>query len=187
MAIRLVHLFRSAPKCCNTPPPPWVTRGAVNLMYVLIVIALMVVFPLVSIAIELLSDHGILSAVTIISIIGKWYVFWAAGVRLFIAGLRQIVQPRYTAETILGIKSADSLMLVRELGFANTALGSAGLASILAPSWVPPIALAAAIFYGLAGINHALHKPRNKLQNVAMVSDIFAALLLAVCCWGRIT
>jgi len=154
-------------------------------MYVPMVIALMAVIPLVSVAIQLLSDsHAVLNSAAIIPIIAKWYVFWAVGVRLFLAGLRQMIQPRYTAETILGIKGADALLLVRELGFANTALGSIGLASIVAASWRPPAAMAAVIFYGLAGINHALHGHRNKLENVAMVSNIFAALVLAFCFLG---
>src|SRR5271170_413894 len=150
-------------------------------MYVALVTALMLVFPLASIAIQLLSaEPPAPGVIAIISVVAKWYVFWAVGVRLFLAGLRQIIQPRYTAETILGMKSADSLLLVREPGFANTAMGSVGLASLIAPSWVAPGAMMAAIFYGLAGINHLLHRPRNKLQNFAMASDLFAALVLAV-------
>jgi hypothetical protein len=157
-------------------------------MYVPMVIALMAVIPLVSAVIQLLSnDHLVPNAAAIIPIIAKWYVFWAVGVRMFVAGLRQMIQPRYTAETILGIKGEDALMLVRELGFANTALGGVALASLLAPSWLLPVAVAAAIFYGLAGINHVLHGHRNKLQNVAMVSDLFAALVLTVCCLARLT
>jgi hypothetical protein len=32
-------------------------------------------------------------------LVGKWFVFWAAvGVRLGLAGLRQILQPSFTAE-----------------------------------------------------------------------------------------
>jgi hypothetical protein len=152
-------------------------------MYVPMVVALMLVVPLSFVAGQLLlNQHGMLTVVTIIPIIAKWYVFWAVGVRLGLAGLRQIIQPRYTAETILGMKSGESLLLVRELGIANTALGSLGLATFFAPSWLLPAALAGAIFYAIAGINHVLHQPRNKLQNVAMVSDLFAGLVLAVCC-----
>ena len=89
------------------------------------VIALMAVFPFVSAVIQLLSgQHAMLNAAAIIPVVAKWYVFWAVGVRLFLAGLRQIIQPRYTAETILGIKGEDALLVVRELGFANSALGS---------------------------------------------------------------
>jgi hypothetical protein len=147
------------------------------------VIALMLVVPLIFVVGQLLlNQHGMLTAVTIIPIIAKWYVFWAVGVRLGLAGLRQMIQPRYTAETILGIKSEEPLLLVRELGIANTAIGSIGLASLFVPSWVLPAALTGAIFYGIAGINHVFHQPRNKLQNVAMVSDLFAGLVLAVCC-----
>jgi hypothetical protein len=151
-------------------------------MYVPMVAALLFVVPAIFAAGQLLlSQHGMPTA-ALMPIIAKWYVFWAVGVRLGLAGLRQIIQPRYTAHTILGLKSEDSLLLVRELGFANTAIGSIGLASLFAPSWLIAAALAGAIFYGLAGINHLLHQPRNKLQNVAMVSDLFASLVLAVCC-----
>jgi hypothetical protein len=109
-------------------------------------------------------------------------VFWSVGVRLFLAGLRQIFQPRYTAETILGVKDPDAMVIVRELGIANTAIGSAGLGSIFLVGWTLPLAAIGAIFYGLAGINHMTHRSRNTLQNVAMTSDFFAAaVLLAIC------
>jgi Family of unknown function (DUF6790) len=150
-------------------------------MYVVIVIALMLVLPLICIVSQMPLQHGGLTLAVALPIIAKWYVFWAVGVRLGLAGLRQIIQPRYTAETILGIKSPDSLILVRELGFANTAIGSAGLGSLLASSWITPVALTGAIFYGLAGINHCFHRNRNALQNLALVSDLCAGLILAIC------
>lgn len=153
-------------------------------MYVFIVIALMLVLPLISIVAQLLFQQGEVTPAAAPPIIAKWCVFWAVGVRLSLAGLRQIIQPRYTAETILGIKSADSLFLVRELGFANVAIGSAGVASLLAPAWVAPLALTGAIFYGLAGINHCLHANRNAQQNLALVSDLFAAFILVYCCFA---
>ena len=151
-------------------------------MYVFMVVALMLVMPLVSIAFQLLFiEHGTLATAAIMPLIAKWYVFWAVGVRLSLAGLRQIVQPRYTAETILGIKNADSLFVVRELGFANAAMGCVGLGALLAPDWVAAAALLGTIYYGLAGINHCLHRNRNRLQNLALVSDLFAAVVLAIC------
>ena len=154
-------------------------------MYVPLVIALMLVLPLLSIVAQLmLADHSALAAASNLAIVAKWYVFWAVGVRLSLAGLRQIFQPRYTAETILGLKGAESLFFVRELGFANVSMGSIGLASLFAPSWVPAAALVGALYYGLAGINHCFHRARNKLQNVALVSDLFAALVLATCCFA---
>jgi hypothetical protein len=154
-------------------------------MYVLIVIALMLALPLISIVAQIfLADHGAQQAASNFALVAKWYVFWAVGVRLSLAGLRQIIQPRYTAETILGLKGAESLFFVRELGFANAAMGSVGIKSLLAPSWVTPAAMLGAIYYGLAGINHFFHKGRTRLQNVALVSDLFAASVLAICCFA---
>jgi hypothetical protein len=149
-------------------------------MYIATIIGLMLIFPMASIVFEsFLQHHGVLEA----PIVGKWFVFWAVGVRLFIAGLRQIVQPRYTAETILGIKDPDAMLIVRELGFANTAIGSAGLGSVFLSGWILPVAIIVAIFYGLAGINHVTHRRRNILQNVAMTSDLIAAAALLTICW----
>ena len=93
-------------------------------MYIGMLIVLMLIFPVASIALEVfVHNHGVLD----VAIVGKWFVFWAVGMRLLIAGLRQIVQPRYTAETILGVKDPGAMLIVRELGFANTSIGSAGL------------------------------------------------------------
>jgi len=154
-------------------------------MYVVIVIALMLALPLISIVAQIiLTDHGALHGASYLLIVAKWYVFWAVGVRLSLAGLRQIIQPRYTAETILGLKGDESLFFVRELGFANVSMGSVGLASLAWPSWVTPAATLGAMYYGLAGINHCFHKDRNTLQNVALVSDLFAAAVLATCCFA---
>ena len=150
-------------------------------MYVFIVIASMLVLPLICIVWQLPFQHGGLTSAVSLPIIAKWYVFWAVGVRLGSAGLRQIIQPRYTAETILGIKSPDALLLVRELGFANTAVGAAGLGSLLASSWITPVALTGAIFYCLAGINHCFHKNRNASENLTLVSDLFAGAILFIC------
>jgi len=125
-------------------------------MYIGMLIVLMLIFPMASIALEVfVHNHGVLD----VAIVGKWFVFWAVGMRLLIAGLRQIVQPRYTAETIL-----------------------AGLGSLYLAGWVLPVAVIGAIFYGLAGINHVTHRSRNPLQNVAMTSDFFAAVVLLIFC-----
>jgi hypothetical protein len=148
-------------------------------MYMGMLIVLMLVLPMASIALEVFVDHHV---VLNVALAGKWFVFWAVGARLFIAGLRQIVQPRYTAETILGVKDPDATLIVRELGFANTAIGSAGLGSIYLAGWILPVAVIGSIFYGLAGINHVTHRSRNTLQTVAMTSDFFAATVLLVFC-----
>jgi hypothetical protein len=149
-------------------------------MYIAMLIGLMLILPVASIALEaFVHGHAVFDA----AMIGKWFVFWAVGVRLLIAGLRQILQPRYTAETILGVMDPDARVIVRELGFANTAIGVAAIASIFFPTWTSPLAAIGAVFYGLAGISHVRQPRRNTLRSAAMVSDLFAAaVLLAACC-----
>jgi hypothetical protein len=78
-------------------------------MYTATVIGLMLIFPAASIVFELILQHRVLDA----QIVGKWFVFWAVGVRLLMAGIRQIVQPRYTAETILGRVNTTGVVLPR--------------------------------------------------------------------------
>lgn len=145
-------------------------------MYVLSIFLLMLVAPLISATIDAGSSNGILRP----NILGKWFVFWAVGARLFIAGVRQIAKPRYTAETILGIRAPEAQLVVRELGFANFALGLVGLGSLIVPAGRMLAVVSGAVFYGLVGINHLLHRSRNPLQSVAMISDVVACAALSI-------
>jgi hypothetical protein len=136
----------------------------------------MFVFPIGSIY----ADHAYCYAtVPVLMLVGKWFVFWSAGIRLLVAGLRQFFQPRFTSEQIFGIRSDDALSLVRELGVANFATGIVGIASLAKPSFTLPIAIVAAIFYGVAGIRHAAESGRTRNETIAMVSDLFVSLVLA--------
>lgn len=145
-------------------------------VYFASVLLLMFVLPVGSIC----AEHAYLHlAAPLIPLVGKWFVFWSAGVRLFLAGARQFLQPRFTSEHILGIKSDESLPIVQELGIANFAMGVVGIASLAKPSFVLPVAIAAAIFYGAAGIRHAAARARTVNGNIAMVSDLFVFLIFA--------
>jgi len=116
-------------------------------MYLISVILLMVVLPITSIAL----DHFVFQqSIPVFLLVGKWFVFWVAGVRLFLAGLRQFFQPRFTLEKLFGLTSDDALPFVRELGAANLATGTAGLLSLVKPNFVAPVTIVAAIFYGIA-------------------------------------
>jgi hypothetical protein len=42
--------------------------------------------------------------------------------------------------------------------------------------------VAGGTFYALAGINHVLRAHRNRLENLAMWSDLFAAAVLLMVC-----
>ena len=142
-------------------------------MYIVSVVALLFVLPVVSVLVELALGRAFSA-----DLVRMWFVFWSVGVRLLLAGLRQTIQPSYTAEKILGIKAPEAAFVVRELGFANIAIGFAGVASLFATAFRLPLALIGAIFYGLAGCNHLLHEGRKRLQNVAMISDLVIAGIL---------
>ena len=144
-------------------------------MYIAIVVLTMLVLPVGSIVFE----HGLHPHSAILDLIGRWFVFWSVGVRLGLAGLRQVFQPAFTAREIFHMKGDEALPLVRELGVANLASGVVGLASIVAPSFVPPVAISAGIFYGVAGIRHVQEPSRSLNETVAMVSDLFIAAVLA--------
>jgi hypothetical protein len=145
-------------------------------MYLASVVLLMLVFPLASIY----GEHAYLhSPAPLLLLLGKWFVFWSAGVRLLLAGLRQFLQPRFTSKQIFGIESDDALPLVRELGAANFATGIVGIASLAQPSFVLPVAIAAGIFYGIAGIRHLAESHRTRNETIAMTSDLFVFLIFA--------
>jgi hypothetical protein len=150
-------------------------------MYFVVVAALMLVLPVTSIAIE----HALGQDTSILALVGKWFTFWSVGIRLVVAGLRQIAQPRFTAQQILGLKGDEVLLVVRELGFANVAIGAVGVCGLMLPTWVPAGALAGGIFYALAGVNHATGAHRNAKENAAMVSDVLVAAILVLYCFLR--
>jgi hypothetical protein len=64
-------------------------------MYFASVLLLMFVLPVFCILVQS-ADHPFLQTLPFLTL--KWFVFWAVGVRLFIAGIRQVVQPSFTAE-----------------------------------------------------------------------------------------
>jgi hypothetical protein len=142
-------------------------------VYLVSVLLLMLIFPAISIAADRIY-HG---SAPLMFLVGKWFVFWAAGIRLLLAGLRQFLQPRFTSEKMFGISGDDPLPFVRELGVANFSTGVAGSLSLWRPTFVLPLAIIAAIFYGVAGIRHAMQKHRNANENIAMITDLFAALV----------
>jgi hypothetical protein len=71
------------------------------------------------------------------------------------------------------------LPFVRELDVANFATGFIGIASLAKPSFTLPVAIAAAYFFGVAGIRHLVDKDKTGNENIAMVSDLFVSLVLA--------
>jgi hypothetical protein len=146
-------------------------------MYAAFIVLLMLVLPAGCVIGQLLWSGG---AADVMLLVGKWFVFWMVGVRLFIAGVRQVAQPQFTAGSIFAIKDRAAFAIVRELGFANLSTGTLGLASIAVPAWLAPAAIVGGLYYGLAAAGHAFRPGRNFKEQTALISDIFAFAILAV-------
>jgi hypothetical protein len=146
-------------------------------MYFVFVVFLMFVLPAASIAVEALRFGD---ADGLMFLVGKWFVFWAVGVRLLLAGIRQVAMPRFTAESIFDIKDPAAHAIVREIGFGNLATGALGLASLAQPAWLVPAAIVGGLYYGLAGAGHAFRSDRNFNEQTALVTDLMIFAVLAV-------
>jgi len=152
-------------------------------MYWVMVIGLMLVLPVASVLIEGFVSGWMPDA---LALIGKWFVFWAMGVRLFIAGVSQIVRPSFTAENILG-RGADENTnhVVQEVGFANLGLGAAG---IVAPwiggtthgGWTAAVAVAGGVFLFAAGIRHLFKAGKGGKEWLACCTDLVVGIVLLV-------
>ena len=143
-------------------------------MYVAVVVLTMLVLPIISVLIQ----HAETPAEPLAALTGRWFVFWGVGVRLGLAGLRQIVQPRFTARNIFRMTDDAALPLVRELGMANAGTALVALLSIVAPGFVLPVSISAAWFFGAAGMAHLAGRDRSRNENIALLSDIFIAVVL---------
>lgn len=145
-------------------------------MYFVIIALFMLVLPAGCVALEYSVLH---TSADLIALIGKWFAFWGVGMRLGVAGVRQAFNPAFTARDIFEIEDERVHPIVRELGFANLSLGLLGLLALI-PGWAMPAAIAGGLFFALAGWKHIAATERNLTRTVAMVSDLFIALVLAV-------
>ncbi|MES2432500.1 MAG: DUF6790 family protein [Pseudomonadota bacterium] len=145
-------------------------------MYFAIIALTMFVLPLASAVLE----HNLHPGADWPLLTGRWFVFWAVGVRLLLAGARQYLKPGFTMHEIFRLKDDAALPLVRELGGANLSIGVVGLLSLAAPSFVLPAAIYAVLFYAVAAWEHIGSQNRNFNETLALVSDIFAVLVLAI-------
>jgi hypothetical protein len=141
-----------------------------------VILLLMLVLPAASVVAEFVLTQG---APGWLPLIGKWVVFWGVGIRLLLAGLRQVIQPAQTAG-MLGVKDPSANVLVREVGFGNLAIGVTGAMTLTLPNWTLAAAMCGGIFYGFAGFQHIFSTHRTTEETWAMVSDIAIFLVLAV-------
>lgn len=146
----------------------------INKPYLIIVSVLTFVLPVIGFIAEHLKDEIDLT----FTLYGKWFVFSAAGLRLFLAGVRQVTKPAFTAREIFHIYSPDVLPIVRELGFANICIGLVGIISLLKPEWRTVSAFASGLYYGLAALLHLVKKPAGINEQFAFWTDLLIFVVL---------
>jgi len=155
-----------------TSPP----RG-INKRYFIVVTVLTFVVPLAGAFAEILINTETTFS---FSLPGKWFIFSAVGLRLFIAGIKQTTDPAFTAKEIFHIDNPESFPIVRELGFANLCFGLMGIVSLFIPQWRIVSAFGSGLYYGIAGLQHFIKKPVGANERFALVTDILIFLVLLV-------
>ncbi len=142
-------------------------------LYLLVLFVLMFVFPLLSVFFEYRIRKTPLDP----GLIGKWFVFWSIGVRLFIAGIGQIARPGIAVLRIFHSRE-DRGPGIRELGLATISMGIMGMLSLIFDEWRPLAAITGGLFFGLAGLQHLFRKPGSFHDIAAMVTHQLIAVIM---------
>ena len=150
-------------------------QSDINKQYIVVVSVLTFILPLVCSVGQTLINKDLAFS---FELIGKWFIFSAVGLRLFIAGIKQTTDPAFTAKEIFHLDSPQSLPIVRELGFANLCFGLVGIVSFFLPQWRVVSAFGSGLYYGIAGLQHLLKKPAGTNEKFALFTDIFIFLFL---------
>jgi hypothetical protein len=151
-------------------------HSTANKQYIIVVTLLTFIFPLIG----FFAEHFINTTTLTLELFGKWFIFSAVGLRLFIAGIRQSTNPAFTAKEIFHINSEESYPIVRELGFANICFGLVGIVCLFKADWRVVSAFASGIYYGFAGLLHLIKKPAGINEKFALWTDFIIFALLAV-------
>lgn len=149
---------------------------AVNTRYATVILVSCLVLPIGSAIAEAVMRAQQLS----FELVAKWFIFSAVGLRLLVAGIKQVYDPAFTARQIFQIEHADALPVVRELGFANICFGLVGVLSLWLPAWRPVSAFASGLYFGIAGFQHLIKKPVGGNEWLALLSDFLIFLVLAI-------
>jgi uncharacterized protein DUF6790 len=137
-------------------------------LFIIWCIALIAVLPITAALLESRIDQVPLNAANY----WKWFIFWGVGIRLFFKGIRLASTPQITGLSITSFKNRDSYLLLLELGFANMALGSMGILSVINDQWRLIAAIAGAIYFGLTDMLRLLKKTDGRHERVALIYNI---------------
>lgn len=147
-----------------------------NKFYIIRVCVLTFILPAVGFIIE----HFISDSYLTFDLFGKWFIFSAVGLRLFLAGIKQVKNPEFTAKQIFHIDNSESFPILRELGFANICFGLVALISMYKPNWRIVSAFASGLYFGIAGIQHGLKKAIGINEKFALWTDLIISFFLLI-------
>ena len=153
------------------------STNSINKPYIILVSLLTFVVPVLCSFAQIVINK---EATVSFTIIGKWFIFSAVGLRLFIAGIKQTTDPAFTAKQIFHLDSEEAYPILRELGFANLCFGLVGILSLFFPPWRVVSAFASGLYYGIAGLQHLLKKPAGINETFALVTDLAIFIFLLI-------
>ena len=141
------------------------------------VILSFIIMPLTAISVEVLviDPSPRLAAIAL-----KWFIFCGIGLRLGMAGIKQIITPQFTAREIFKIQDEGILPIIRELGLANLCFSVIAIISLFIPTFRIPAGIAGGLYFGLAGLLHITKPKDSKNEIFALVSDISIFLVIGV-------
>jgi hypothetical protein len=144
-------------------------------LYEISIIIFFALLPIVAITI----DICVLKYETdIFSSMFKWFVFSGVGLRLSTAGLKQVISPSFTVKEIFKVNDDKSLLIVREVGFANISIGLIGILSLVFPEFRLAAATSGSLYFAFAGCLHIISNKKSRDEVFAMISDYFIFFVL---------
>lgn len=149
-----------------------------NMQYIIISISFLCILPLASVVAEMKLEETTLHWI----LFGKWFLFWASGIRLFIAGIWRVSDPEYIAIKVFRININENYAMIRELGIANIALGCMGILSLINEHWRLLAAITSAIFFGLMALQDFSRKSDTFNEYIVLVYDSTVFIVLVFFC-----
>lgn len=147
-----------------------------NKFYIISVTVLTFILPVIGFLVEYFTTGATLT----FGLFSKWFIFSAVGLRLFLAGIKQVKNPEFTAKQIFDLDNPDSFPILHELGFANICFGLVGIVSLLRPEWRIVSVFASGLYYGIAGVQHGLKKNSGINEKFALWTDLIIFILLLI-------
>ncbi len=146
-------------------------------LYEISVITFFILFPIFAIIVD---GFILKSEVSAFKLLFKWFVFSGIGLRLFTAGLKQAINPSFTAKEIFKASEEKSFLIVREIGFANISIGLVAILSLFLPEFRLTISIVGSVYFGLAGCLHFFNKMRSREELFPMISDFYIFCVISI-------